>query len=114
MMMHSFGLPIFMGGPLTWIILFIAGYFLIRRFILPHIHEKSRGRRSVAIETDIYRLAAKRNGKITVSDVVMEFGIEARRAEKVLESMSDGRRVQMEVDDNGMVFYTFPELQRQA
>ena len=57
-------------------------------------------------------MAAKHNGKITVSDVVTELGIEPKRAEKILESMADGVRVRMEVEDSGLVYYTFPELQR--
>lgn len=118
-MMHGFGLPLFMGGPLTWIILVIAGYFIIRKFFIPHIHEDSRKGRylsgnssSGSRETDIYRLAAKRNGKITVSDVVTELGIEPRKAEDILETMTDGLRVRMEVDENGNVYYSFPELER--
>ena len=119
MMMHGFGFPIFMGGPFVWLILLIGGYFLIRRFILPHTHEESRGGRSFSrgassglVETEIYRLAAKHNGKVTVSDVVTELGIEPGKAESILESMSDGMRVRMEVEDSGLVFYTFPELRK--
>lgn len=118
-MMHGFGFPLFMGGPLVWIILIIAGYFLIRRFIIPHTHEESRGGRGVSRnsspgsrETDIYRLAAKKSGKITVSDVVTELGIEPKKAEEILESMTDGMRVRMEVEDDGTVFYTFPEMKK--
>ncbi|MCF7914584.1 MAG: hypothetical protein K9L66_05415 [Spirochaetaceae bacterium] len=117
MMMHGFGFPFFMGGPIVWLILLIGGYFLIRRFIIPYTHEESRGTRESSrrsIETDIYRLAAKRNGNITVSDVVTELGIEPRKAENILESMSDGMRVRMEVGENGNVYYSSPELRRRA
>ena len=122
-MMHGFGFgfPFFMGGPLVWLIIIVGGYFLIRNIILPHLHSShSTGRSGDTqrhsdnefTETEIYRLAAKHNGKVTVSDVVTELGIESKRAEKLLESMADGMRVRMEVEDSGLVYYTFPELQR--
>jgi|SRR6056297_3531945 len=114
MMMHGFGVPLFMGGPLVWLLVFIGGYFLIRRVILPYTHEESRGPRSFSIETDIYRLAAKSNGYITVSDVVTRLGIEPKKAENILESLSDGMRVRMEVGENGNVYYSFPELRRRT
>ncbi|MCF7947444.1 MAG: hypothetical protein K9M94_02485 [Spirochaetia bacterium] len=120
-MMHGFGFPFFMGGPFVWLILLIGGNFLIRRFILPHVHEVSRGGRGYSressfgsTETNIYRLAATHNGKVTVSDVVTELGIEPKKAENILESMSDGMRVRMEVSEDGNVYYSFPELQRRA
>lgn len=119
MMMHGFGFPSFMGGPVVWLIVLIGGYFLFRRFIMPHTYEESRGRRSFpresssgSIETNIYRLAAKRNGDVTVSDVVTDLGIEPKKAENILESMSDGMRVRMEVGEKGDVYYSFPELRR--
>lgn len=119
MMMHGFGFPLFMGGSFVGLLLLIGGYFLIRRFIIPHVHEESRGGRGGAressrgsIETNIYRLAAKHDGKITVSDVVTQLGIEPKKAENMLETMSDGMRVRMEVGENGNVYYSFPELRR--
>lgn len=117
MMMHGFGFPFFIGSPLVWLLVFIGGFFLVRRFIIPNTHEESRGSRESSpgsIETDIYRLAAKRNGNITVSDVVTSLGIEPKKAENILESMSDGMRVRMEVGENGNVYYSFPELRRRA
>jgi hypothetical protein len=119
-MMHGFGFgfPFFMGGPLVWLIIIVGGYFLIRN-IIPHHFSGSAGdpqRQSdnEFTETEIYRLAAKHNGKITVLDVVTALGIEPKRAEKILELMAGGIRIRMELEDNEMVFYTFPELQRRA
>lgn len=122
MMMNGFGFPFFMGGgSFVWLVVLIGGFFLVRRFIMPHVHEESRGPRSFSrqsssrsIETDIYRLAATHNGNITVSDVVTSLGIEPKKAENILESMSDGMRVRMEVGENGNVYYSFPELRRRA
>ena len=120
MMMNGFGFgfPFFMGGPFLWLIIGVAGYFIMRRFFnskpsrqhtsTDRIEAYGRGQES--IETSIYRLAAKLGGTITVSDVVTDMGIEPKKAEKMLESMADGVRIRMEVDDSGIVYYEFPEL----
>src|SRR6056297_1989757 len=120
MMMNGFGFgfPFFMGGPFLWLIVGVVGYFIVRRFFVstprqqhPHTDrtEAYRGRED-SLETSVYRLASKLDGTITVSDVVTEMGIEPKRAEKMLETMADGVRVRMEVDDAGIVYYEFPEL----
>ncbi|MDZ7794247.1 MAG: hypothetical protein U5P10_11340 [Spirochaetia bacterium] len=120
MMMNGFGFgfPFFMGGPFLWLIIGVAGYFIMRRFFnsKPNRQHASAdrteayGRGQESVETSIYRLAAKLSGTITVSDVVTDMGIEPKKAEKMLESMADGVRIRMEVDDAGIVYYEFPEL----
>ena len=120
MMMNGFGFgfPFFMGGPFLWLIIGVAGYFIMRRFFVstnrqqypPIDKTESYGREQESIETSIYRLAAKLGGTITVSDVVTDMSIEPKKAEKKLESMADGVRIRMEVDDAGIVYYEFPEL----
>ena len=130
-MMHGFGfgLPLFMGGPLVWILVLVGGYLLVRKLFIPNRYESDRrpgvrdhdddgdsrrlaGSRSEISETEIYRLAARQNGTVTVSDLVTELGIEPKQAEKKLESMSDGVRVRMEVSAKGIVYYIFTELQK--
>lgn len=124
-MMHGFGFgfPLFMGGPLVWIVLLVGGYLLVRKLIILSRHESGEraggdysrrlaGGDSGFSETEIYRLAAKHNGTVTVSDVVTEMGIEPKQAENKLESMTDGIRVQMEVSEKGIVYYIFTELQK--
>ena len=120
MMMNGFGFgfPFFMGGPFLWLLLGLAGYFILRRFFVsthrqqrPTIdRSKNNERGQETIETSVYRLARKLGGTITVSDLVTDMGIEPKKAEKTLESMADGVRVRMEVDEAGIVYYEFPEL----
>mgnify|MGYP000603750103 CR=1 FL=1 len=123
MMMHGFGFPFFMGGPIFWLLIIFGGYLLLRTFLLPHLHSRSRtdgtpshtnsrNHSNEFVETEIYRVAAAHNGTITVSEVVTELHIEPKKAERIMESMSDGTRVRMEPDENGVMLYTFPELQR--
>jgi hypothetical protein len=40
----------------------------------------------------------------------VETGLDLEQAEKVIESMVDGMRVRMEVDERGVVVYEFPEI----
>ena len=68
----------------------------------------SRGSRS--IENRIFRAALKHSGRLTVSDIVLETDLSIREAEEVINGMVDGTHVRMEVEDNGLVVYEFPEI----
>lgn len=58
----------------------------------------------------IFRLAKEHNGKITISDVVIETGLDIKGAEKYMNSITDSAHVAMEVDQDGKLIYVFPEL----
>mgnify|MGYP006294081717 CR=1 FL=1 len=62
---------------------------------------------------EIFRLAGKRGGRLTISDVVLETGLAPREAESRMNDLVDGERVKMEVTDDGGVYYDFPELKRE-
>jgi len=73
---------------------------------------RSLGNRPVQnLQAKVFRIAYRRKGRITVSDVVIETSLGLKEAEELLNGMVDGLRVRMEVDpNNGMVFYEFPEI----
>jgi hypothetical protein len=71
---------------------------------------RSAGSRSRSIENRIFRAAYKRKGRLTVSDIVLETDLSIKEAEEVLNGMVDGTHVRMEVLDNGLVVYEFPEI----
>ncbi|MFO7848429.1 MAG: hypothetical protein R6V67_00590 [Spirochaetia bacterium] len=58
----------------------------------------------------VYQLAYRLKGTITVSDIVVETGLEVEEAERLIQSMVDNQRVRMEVRDDGVIFYDFPEI----
>ena len=61
-------------------------------------------------EAQLFQLAFRMKGRITLSDVVIETGLDMREAEDLINKMVDGVRVTMEVDDHGHVLYEFPEI----
>jgi hypothetical protein len=66
--------------------------------------------RSRSIEGRIFRAAYKHRGKLTISDIVLETDLGIKEAEEVINGMVDGTHVRMEVEDNGLVVYEFPEI----
>jgi hypothetical protein len=58
----------------------------------------------------LFRLASRRRGRLTVSDVVIDLGVSVHEAEDLLDAMVDGRRVRMQVGPNGLAVYEFPEI----
>jgi hypothetical protein len=71
---------------------------------------KLRRTRAKDIEATIFNLAYRFRGKITLSDIIIETGLSMKDAEEQINRMVDGIRVRMEVDENGLVLYEFPEI----
>jgi hypothetical protein len=59
---------------------------------------------------EILGLARQHGGRLTVTLVASHMQIDFREAEALLDSMVDGRRVDVHVDDQGRISYVFPEL----
>lgn len=64
-----------------------------------------------SLESQVFKLAYRRKGRLTVSDIVIETGLGIDEAERLIQGMVDNVRVRMEVNDRGMVVYEFPEIQ---
>ena len=65
-----------------------------------------------ALQLPVLKLAGQKGGRLTVTEVAAELGWTIRRAEKVLQSMDDGLRVNSDVTDEGVIVYEFLELSR--
>jgi len=68
------------------------------------------GSGSRSIEGRIFRAAYKRKGRLTISEIVLDTDLSIKEAEEVINGMVDGTHVRMEVQDNGLVIYEFPEI----
>jgi hypothetical protein len=113
--------PMFPGIGILWMLLLpvaagLVGFALIvtARMVRTAL-ERTRSRRGRgvgkhSIEYQILRVAARRGGVLTVTDLVMETGLAIEQAEKALDRMVDGKRVSMNVSDAGVVTYEFIEL----
>ncbi len=58
----------------------------------------------------LFSLAHRNGGHITLSEVVIETGMNMKDAEKYMDSIVDSVHVSLEVDDSGRLFYVFPEI----
>ena len=59
---------------------------------------------------EILGIARAHGGKLNVTLVASQMHLDFREAEALLDSMVDGRRVDIQVDDQGRMNYVFPEL----
>jgi hypothetical protein len=62
------------------------------------------------LDSSIFRLAKRSGGKVSLSEIVIETGLELEAAEKYMDSMIDNSHVSMDVDKGGRLRYVFPEL----
>ena len=72
--------------------------------------EERRHALLIGLQQPVLRLAAQRNGVLTVTDVAAALAWPLPRAEKVLNSLEDGLRVASSVTDEGVIVYEFREL----
>jgi len=71
---------------------------------------KLRKLKAGEIEGVIFNIAYQLRGRITLSDIIIETGLSMKESEEVINKMVDSVRVRMEVDENGLVIYEFPEI----
>ena len=62
------------------------------------------------LENRVFRLAYQLGGRLTVSDLVVDLDFGLEEAESFLGRLVDSTRVTMEVRDDGLVYYEFPEI----
>jgi hypothetical protein len=72
--------------------------------------QERRQELSAALQRKVIRLAGRRGGTLTVTDVAGALSLSLPAAEKVLVSMDDGFRVRSEITKEGVIVYEFPEL----
>ena len=74
--------------------------------------ERARGDSERAKGAAILELAAEEGGRLTATQVARRFGVSPAEADALLTSMvGDGSRVDVDVDDEGVLRFVFRELQ---
>ncbi len=67
--------------------------------------------RQQTFESEILRLAAQRQGRLTAVEVMTEFAIPLDQANALLESLMVRQLADVEVTDSGVVVYAFHDIQ---
>jgi hypothetical protein len=112
MMFFPWGMPF--GG--FWLLLIPVTIFVavvIFRAITSHDRRRewsSPKIRRASLQDQIIKLAFRKDGLLTVTDVVAETGLSFKKAEEALNKMVDFSRVNMRVSDSGIVVYEFAEI----
>jgi hypothetical protein len=70
--------------------------------------------RQQTYESEILRLAAQRQGRLTVVELVTEFAITPEKANELLESLMVRQFADVEVTDSGVVVYVFHDVKNLA
>lgn len=63
------------------------------------------------LQRKVLRLATRRGGTLTVTEVAADLSLSIPAAERVLIAMDDGFRVRSEITKEGILLYEFPEVQ---
>jgi hypothetical protein len=114
-MMHGIGMSFGLLCLVIPVALAVIGVPLLRRLFAGNSPADRLDRQSPVapesvIDATLFRLAQRFNGRLTVSDVVVETGLRPQDAEQALQSTADGLRVLMDVQSDGSVVYDFVEL----
>ena len=99
--------------PILLMSLFSCGTSIQRRPRKRAEDESGNIGRGPNVQSQIFGLAKRLGGTITVSDVVVDMGLPVRDAEALLETLTDGVRVRMDVGGEGIVRYVFAEFARE-
>ena len=70
--------------------------------------------RQQTYESEILRLAAQRQGRLTAVELVTEFAVTPEKADELLESLMVRQLADVEVTDSGVVVYVFHDVKHLA
>lgn len=96
-------------APIVMGIFALAGGGLLMR---GEKRESERRREAIiqSLQLPVMQLAARKGGRLTVTDVATEMQWPMARAEKVLNSLDDGMRVMSDITNEGVIVYDFLEI----
>ena len=75
-----------------------------------HLTERRSALRRQTIESEILRLAARSENKLTVIEVVSDLAISPEEASSVLDSLAARELAELQVTDSGVLVYDFRDL----
>lgn len=66
------------------------------------------------LQAEILRLAAQKQGRLTVLEVTQAFALSAEQAELALDNLALDKVAEHQLTDEGLLVYIFPEVQQLA
>lgn len=78
------------------------------------LSQRRESLRQQTYESEILRLAAQRQGRLTAVELVTEFAITPEKANQLLESLMVRQLADVEVTDSGVVVYVFHDVRHLA
>lgn len=66
---------------------------------------------TTGMQRRVLRLATRKGGTLTVTEVASDLNLSIPAAEKLLIAMDDGFRVRSDITEEGILLYEFPEVQ---
>ena len=84
----------------------------VRRFMqhLPGANKLNDASSAEEFEVYIYRLAAKKGGRLRTAQIVVDSGLSLSEVDRRMTAIVDNLHILMEVQDSGLIVYEFPEL----
>lgn len=64
------------------------------------------------LQAEILRLAAEHHGHLTVLDVTQAFALDSEQAEAALDALTLKHLAEVQLTDDGLLVYAFPEVQQ--
>ena len=80
------------------------------RQLLPGSQKINKTSSTEEFEVYIYRLAAKKKGRLTSAQIVVDSGLPLSEVDRRMATLVDSVHICMEVKDSGLIVYEFPEL----
>jgi hypothetical protein len=111
------GSPATMGAILVAIVLPAAGGIALLGVPFggrARLAKRREALRQQTYESEILRLAARRQGRLTAVELVTEFAITPEKANELLESLMVRQLADVEVTDSGVVVYVFHDVKHLA
>jgi len=92
----------------------VTGAMLIRSNYLENKKKEQESRKSIfaAREKEILKLAKKKDGELTIPEIVAETSMNAEEADEIMREFVVKQYVDMKITNEGIVVYEFMEFNR--
>ena len=73
--------------------------------------EKKKEKKESKLDKELFKIAQKQGGKLTISDVVAKGKLDEESAEQMLDEMTKQGTVDMQITDEGEILYVFLDME---